>query len=186
MEYFSVFAIAVGLSFDTFVVSLGCGLMKIKISFWEAVRISLVMAFFQGSFPLAGFFLGVSFHSYMEPVDHWIAFGLLFILGARMIINGLRNDTAIKEYDITKPLVLIAMGVATSIDAFVIGLGLGLLEANIWFSVITIAAVTFIAAMIAIRLGKSIGRKTGPGVEVAGGLILIIIGLKILTEHLIL
>jgi putative Mn2+ efflux pump MntP len=184
MEYLTLLAIAVSLSFDTFVVALGCGVMKIKISFREAVRVSFVMAFFQGSFPLAGFFLGSVFQRYMEPVDHWFAFGLLFILGSRMLVSALTKRKDPKEYDITKPLIVITMGVGTSIDAFVVGLSLGLLEANIWFSSLTIAAVTFMAAMIAIRLGKSIGTRIGRGVEVAGGMILVIIGLKILLEHL--
>jgi len=186
MQLFTIVAIAIGLSFDTFAVSLSCGVIQQRISFRQALRVALVMALFQGSFPLAGYFLGSAFSDYVRNIDHWIAFGLLGILGARMIIGALRNNGSSEGRDITRLRILIAMGIGTSIDAFVVGVGLGFLEANIWLSALVIGLVTFIASMIAIRLGKGAGKMLGKSVELAGGLILILIGVKILLEHTLL
>jgi putative Mn2+ efflux pump MntP len=186
MELFTLFAIALGLSFDTFAVSLSYGVVQAQISFRQALKVAFVMAVFQGGFPLAGYYLGYTFSEYVEPIDHWIAFGLLLLLGIKMISEGLWSSTPVETRDFTRLYILITMGVSTSIDAFVVGIGLGFLDANIWVSAIIIGIVTFIASMIAIRLGKGVGLKFGSRVEVAGGIILILIGLKILLEHLVL
>ncbi len=186
MQLVTILAIALGLSFDTFAVSLSCGVVQRHISFKQALRVALVMALFQGSFTVAGFFIGSAFIDYVRSVDHWIAFSLLGILGIRMIIGGLKNKDCDEERDITSLKILVAMGIGTSIDAFVVGISLGFLEVNIWLSAIVIAAITFIASMVAIRLGKGAGKMLGHGVELAGGIILILIGSKILIEHTLL
>ena len=185
MTLLTLLVIAVGLSFDTFAVSLSCGVVQTRISFREALKIAFVMALFQGAFPVAGYYLGAAFSSYVEPVDHWLAFGLLFLLGARMIYEGLSRKEKQESVDVTRTSILITMGVGTSIDAFVVGIGLGFLKANIWVSALGIAFVTFLASMIAIRLGKSVGKKLGSRVEIAGGILLILIGLKILLDHIV-
>ncbi len=186
MELITLLALALGLSFDTFAVSLSCGLVQTRIHFWHAVKVAFIMAIFQGGLPLAGYYLGVSFRGIIEPLDHWLAFGLLFLLGVRMIYEGFNNDGSEANRDITKMTILIVMGISTSIDAFVVGISLGFLDADIWISAIVIGIITFLASMIAIRLGKSVGGKLGLRVEVAGGLILILIGIKILIEHTLL
>ena len=186
MEPFTLLALALGLSFDTFAVSLSCGLVQTRIYFWQAIKVALIMALFQGGLTLAGYYLGISFRDIVEPLDHWLAFGLLFLLGVRMIYEGLNNDKPDKKRDITQITILIAMGIGTSIDAFVVGISLGFLDANIWISALVIGIITFLASMIAIRLGKGFGGKPGLRAEVAGGLILILIGIKILVEHTLL
>lgn len=186
MELITLFAVAIGLSFDTFAVSLSCGLVQTRIRFGQAIKVALIMALFQGGLPVAGYFLGHGFRGIVVPVDHWLAFGILFFLGSRMIYYGLKNGHENDVRDITRMSILILMAIGTSIDAFVIGISLGLLDADIWMSAVIIGMVTFLASMIAIRLGKSAGRRLGPAVEIAGGIILIIIGLKILADHTLL
>lgn len=183
MELFTLFAIAIGLSFDTFAASLSCGLVKTRISFWQSLRVAFIMALFQGGMPLAGYYLGVSFKDIVEPIDHWMAFGFLFLLGSRMVYFGLKNEKSGKGRDLTKMSILVLMSIGTSIDAFVVGISLGFLDANIWTSALIIGIITFLASMLAIRLGKGIGDRFGKNVEIAGGIILILIGIKILIEH---
>lgn len=186
MQFLTLLAIALGLSFDTFAVSLSCGVIQNRIKFGQALKVAMVMGFFQGGFPVLGYYFGATFSTRVEPVDHWVAFGLLGILGIRMIIGGLKNDGCNEQRDITKMRILLILGISTSIDAFVVGISLGFLKANIWLSALVIGVVTFIASMVAIRLGKGAGKLMGKYVETAGGIILILIGTKILLEHTVL
>lgn len=186
MDLFTLFAIALGLSFDTFAVSLSCGIIRARIRFTEALRIAFVMALFQGGLPVAGYFIGSVVSGYLEIIDHWIAFGLLSFLGGKMIIDGLRSDPDCEPRDITKLRVLLAMAIGTSIDAFAVGISLAFLSVGIWYSALVIGAVTFIASMTAIRLGKAAGGRLGAGIEIAGGVILVLIGIKIVIEHILL
>lgn len=183
MDLFTLFAIALSLSFDTFAVSLSCGIVKRRIRFFEAVRIAVVMALFQGGLPVAGYFLGSIVSGYVEVVDHWIALGLLLFLGGRMVMEGMGNSSDCEPRDITRFRVLIAMAVGTSIDAFAVGISLALFDVMIWTSALIIGGVTFIASMAAIRIGKAAGGRAGNRIEVAGGIILILIGIKIVIEH---
>lgn len=184
MDYITLLGIALGLSFDTFAVSLSCGVIKSKISFTEAMRIAITMALFQGGLPVLGYFLGTAISQYVSTFDHWIAFGLLLFLGAAMIIGGLKKDEDKPVRDFRKLSVLLAMAAGTSIDAFAVGVSFAFLEMNIWISGLLIGAVTFLASMVAIRIGKSAGKHLGSRVEILGGLILAAIGVKILLEHL--
>ncbi|MEZ4999798.1 MAG: manganese efflux pump MntP family protein [Bacteroidales bacterium] len=183
MDFFTLFAVALGLSFDTFAVSLSCGIIKARIRFVEAVRIALVMALFQGGLPVAGYFIGSSVSVYVKAIDHWVALLLLAFLGGRMIYDGLRKGDQAEARDITRFSVLLSMALGTSIDAFAVGISFGFLDMVIWTSALLIGAVTFIASMAAIRIGKSAGSRLGQGIEIAGGVILVGIGLKIFIEH---
>ncbi len=145
---------------------------------------AIVFAFFQGGLTVAGYFLGSYVSGALNEADHWIAFGLLVFLGAKMIIESFRADKEeIKDY--SSPLMLFTAAVATSIDAFAVGISLALLRVEIWAAGILIGAVTFIASMTAIRIGKSAGERLGSRVEILGGLILIGIGIKIFLEHIL-
>jgi manganese efflux pump family protein len=185
MDLFTITAIALGLSFDTFAVSLSYGVIQNKIFFKQAVRIAIVFAVFQSGLTVSGFFLGSIFSDSLKTADHWVALGLLGFLGMKMIIEGLKRgeDKEVKDY--TKPLVLITIAIGTSIDAFAVGISFAFLDFGIWISGIIIGAVTFIASMTAIRIGKSAGERLGGKVEIVGGLILIAIGLKIFLEHML-
>ncbi|HPT12262.1 MAG TPA: manganese efflux pump MntP family protein [Bacteroidales bacterium] len=184
MDYITLLGIAVGLSFDTFAVSLSCGVVKSRIIFRDAMRIAFTMALFQGGLPVLGYFLGTTVSRYVSAFDHWVAFALLLILGIGMIIGGLKKEGEKREYDFKKLSVLITMAAGTSIDAFAVGVSFAFLSMNIWTAGIVFGIVTFLASMTAIRIGKSAGSHLGSKVEIVGGIILAAIGIKILLEHL--
>jgi putative Mn2+ efflux pump MntP len=185
MDYFSIIAIALGLSFDTFAVSLSYGVLQNKIFFRQAARIAIVFAVFQGGLTVSGYFLGSIISEYLKTLDHWIALGLLGFLGLKMIIEGLKRNETKEIKDYSKPIILISIAIGTSIDAFAVGVSFAFLDVRIWISGIIIGIVTFLASMTAIRIGKSAGEKLGGKVEVIGGLILVAIGLKIFLQHIL-
>jgi putative Mn2+ efflux pump MntP len=184
MDFITITGIALGLSFDTFAVSLSCGVVESKMRFKNAIRIALMLALFQGAMPVLGYFLGSTVSQYIGKLDHWVAFGLLMILGIRMVIEGLKKDDDREPVDFRKLSVLLTMAVGTSIDAFAVGISFAFLNVKIWSAGLLIGTVTFLASMMAIRIGKSAGSRLGSRVEILGGIILAAIGTKILIEHL--
>jgi manganese efflux pump family protein len=185
MDYLTITGIALGLCFDTFAVSLSCGVVQYRILFRQALKIAFVLALFQGGMTVAGYFLGSIVSDALKAIDHWIALGLLSFLGIKMIIEGLK-DKEIKEVpDFTNLMVLLTIALGTSIDAFAVGISFAFLDVKIWVSGIIIGTVTFLASMTAIRIGKSAGEKLGQRVEIVGGIILIAIGIKIFLEHIL-
>lgn len=185
MDYFTIIAIALGLSFDTFAVSLSYGVIQSKILFRQALRIAFVLAIFQGGLTVTGYFLGSIISQPLKAIDHWVALGLLAFLGVKMIIDGLRRTDDKERKDYSKTLILFTIALGTSIDAFAVGVSFAFLNVMIWISGLIIGVVTFLASMTAIRIGKSAGSRLGQKVEIIGGLILISIGLKIFIEHLL-
>lgn len=185
MDFITVLAIATGLSFDTFAVSLSVGVVRYKILFRQAVRVAAILALFQGGLTVAGYFLGSAISDVLKTVDHWIALLLLTVLGIKMIIEGLKKEDKKEIMDYSKPLVLLTIALGTSIDAFAVGISFALLDVKIWTAGIIIAFVTFLASMTAIRIGKSAGETLGQKVEIIGGVILIAIGIKIFLEHML-
>jgi putative Mn2+ efflux pump MntP len=170
--------IALSLSFDTFAVSLSCGISQSKIKFNEALKVASVMALFQGLFPFIGYFVGEATSELIDSFDHWIAFIVLGFLGLKMIYDGIKNKIKIRNN--ISLFSLLGMGIGTSIDALAVGFGISILHANIFISVIIIGVVTFISSMVAIKLGKGFGKRAGPIAEIIGGLILIGLGAKII------
>jgi putative Mn2+ efflux pump MntP len=183
MDYFTILAIAIGLSFDTFAVSLSYGVIRNNIVFRQAIKVAVILAVFQGGLTIAGYFLGSVISDALKAMDHWIALGLLSFLGIKMILEGFKKTEEDETKDFSKTIVLLTIALGTSIDAFAVGISFALLEVKIWESGILIGAVTFIASMTAIRIGKSAGERLGNKVEIIGGVILIAIGLKIFLEH---
>lgn len=184
MDYFTIIAIALGLSFDTFAVSLTYGVMQNKLFFRQAIRIALILAFFQAGLTIAGYFLGSIISESVRILDHWIALSLLAFLGAKMIFEGIKRSEEKEIKDYSKLLILFTIAISTSIDAFAVGVSFAFLDFQIWSSGIIIGTVTFLASMTAIRIGKSAGKRLGEKVEILGGVILIAIGLKIFLEHM--
>jgi putative Mn2+ efflux pump MntP len=185
MDLITVLLLAVGLSMDSFAVSISCGLAEQKVSFTHAVKIALAFATFQGILPVVGWFMGTGIKSYVERVDHWIAFVLLAYLGGKMIYEGIKMPADKKESDIYSFRHIMTLSIATSIDALVVGFSYALAETEkIFGGAVIIGAVTFFFSMLGIRIGKDVGGKFGSKVEILGGVILIGIGLKILIEHL--
>jgi len=185
MDNFTILAIALGLSFDTFAVSLSYGVIRSGILFRQATWVAIVLAVFQGGLTVAGYFLGSIISGALKATDHWIALGLLSFLGIKMVVEGLKKTREEGTKDFGRPIVLLTIALGTSIDAFAVGISFALLDVMIWEAGILIGAVTFLASMAAIRIGKSAGERLGNKVEIIGGVILIAIGFKIFLEHLL-
>jgi len=185
MDYFTILAIALGLSFDTFAVSLSYGVIRNNILFRQAVWVAIVLALFQGGLTVAGFFLGSIISNALRTTDHWVALILLSFLGIKMIVEGLKKTKDDGTKDFSSAVVLLTIAFGTSIDAFAVGISFALLDVMIWKAGILIGVVTLLASMTAIRIGKSAGERLGNKVEIIGGLILIAIGLKIFLEHIL-
>jgi manganese efflux pump family protein len=183
MSILLLFLLGIGLSFDTFAVSVSCGIVDEKIRFWQAVRIALFFAVFQAVMPIIGWLLGSSFKVYVSSLDHWIAFTLLSIIGLKMIYESLQKveDDCFDPHDLK---IILTLSFATTIDALVVGVGYAMISVNFILLPVIIGLVTFLVAMMGMFFGKKIGNRFGKRVEIAGGLILISIGVKILAEHL--
>lgn len=184
MEYLTIFLIAVGLSMDSFAVSITSGLVLNKIDFKNATKIALSLAFFQAMMPTLGWLIGVKIQVYIESFDHWIAFGLLFLIGMKMILESLKDDESDKNFNPMKPKVLLMMSLATSIDALVVGISFAFIEYKWFVSGFIIGATTYIISMLGILFGKKMGSRFGNKMEIVGGIILILIGVRILLQHL--
>ena len=176
--------LAIGLSFDSFAVCVCSGLSLPSIRFLQAAKIAIFLALFQAFMPLIGWMIGNSMKSLIEPIDHWLAFGLLSIIGGKMIIESFISP---EEREIKNPLllrVILMLSFATSIDALAVGFSFATLLDKILLACFIIGVVTFVASMLGILLGKKTGPKINRFAEIAGGLILIFIGIKILIEHM--
>lgn len=184
MGIVAIILIAIGLSFDSFAVSVCTGLLVNKIKFWQATKVAIILAFFQSAMPLLGWLIGVQLEEYVIDYDHWIAFALLSIIGARMIYESFKPEEKRKDFNPFKPTILIGMALSTSIDALIVGITLAFIEINIYLAVVIIGFVTYVAAMLGMLFGKKAGKWFGKKIEIVGGLILIGLGVKILLEHL--
>lgn len=174
--------VGIGLSLDSFAVSVSCGVVKREIRFFQAALVATSFAFFQAIFPVIGWFVGNTVKEFIASFDHWIAFGLLVFIGIKMILEGSKADGKIERLDPYKFKVLIALSIATSIDALVIGLSFGFLDLPIIYPVLIIGSVTFTASMLGMLFGKNIPAKRSLQSLILGGIILTIVGIKILVE----
>ena len=183
-QFITFLFIGIGLSFDSFAVSVSCGLMKQEIKFKQAVPVAGSLAFFQAAFPVIGWFFGIKVNNLIASVDHWIAFGLLAFIGIKMIIEGIKPEGMLKSFNPFNLRILIGLSIATSIDALVVGLSFGFLDMPILFPVIVIGAVTFVASMLGMLFGKNVPAKRSHQSLILGGIILTAMGIKIVVEHL--
>ena len=185
MSFFEIFLIGIGLSADAFAVAICKGLNMRKINYNHAFIIALFFGGFQALMPLVGWFLGSSFRVYIENFDHWIAFLLLGFIGGKMIFEALKGEDeeccSCDKLDIKE---LFIMAVATSIDALAVGITFALVSVNIWSSITLIGLTTFVLSAIGVIVGNKFGAKYKSKAELAGGVILVLIGLKILLEHI--
>lgn len=183
MSFGALFVLAVGLAMDAFAVAVCKGLALKKISAGKALLVGVWFGGFQGLMPLIGYLLGTGFESRIKAVDHWIAFILLGLIGFNMIREACSREE--EEADAcldVKSMLLLA--VATSIDALAVGITFAFLKVNILTAVSTIGIVTLIIAAAGVYIGHIFGARYKAKAEFAGGVILILIGLKILLEHL--
>lgn len=182
MDTLSIVFIAIGLSMDSFAVSIANGITIRDLNGKRILLISFSLAFFQAFMPLIGWFAGTGIEEHIKEIDHWIAFGLLFLIGSKMVYEGLKSN-GISEVSELKGITLIGQSLATSIDAFAVGISFALLDISIITPVVIIGATTFAFSLAGLQLGKFFGKKLGKSVEIIGGLVLIGIGIKILLEH---
>jgi putative Mn2+ efflux pump MntP len=181
----SILIIAVGLSMDCFAVALGTGFSMGKIRKIQVLRMSLSFGIFQAIMPVIGWLVGRTVMDYVAPYDHWVAFGLLAIVGGHMIWEFFEKKEKDKTVDVTWGVRLLVLSVATSIDSLAVGLSFAFLEVNIGMAVAIIGAVAFIVTAVGVIIGRKVGQLIGRWAELAGGLILIGIGLRILLSHLL-
>ena len=179
-----ILLLAVGMAMDAFTVCLAAGSLQVTQGPRPAFRLSFHFGLFQFIMPVLGWLAGTTIESVSRNYDHWIAFGLLAFVGVRMIYSALRGGEN-QTHDPSRGLTLVLLSVAVSLDAFAVGLSLGLLGIFVWYPAIIIGVVTGILSLIGLRLGNRLGKLFGRSVEIAGGLVLIGIGVQILISHLV-
>lgn len=186
MSVLEICLVGLGLAADAFAVAMCKGVEMKKFVLKYALVIALFFGVFQAVMPLIGWAVASTFEQYITDYDHWIAFGLLFVLGGKMIWDSIKKDD---EAETEKPLnigfkTLLLMAVATSIDALAVGVTFAFLQVNVWAAIALIGAITFALSFAGVFIGVKLGDKFEKKAEFFGGLILILIGVKILLEHL--
>jgi manganese efflux pump family protein len=183
MDLVTVILIAIGLAMDAFAVSIAKGISVRKKKMESAILLASLFGGFQALMPVIGWLAGLGLEDIITGVDHWIAFGLLGFIGAKMIYDARKSEDG-KEEDITL-FVGLTLAVATSIDALMVGLSFAFLETPILIPILIIGAVTFALSFVGVIFGSKMGSIFGRNVKILGGLILIAIGIRILTNHLL-
>lgn len=184
MTFFELFLIGIGLSMDAFAVSICKGLSMQKIDKKYTLCIGLFFGGFQALMPLTGYLLGSQFSGYIERFDHWIAFVLLALIGFNMIKESREEEEEEKPYAGVNFKELLILAVATSIDALAVGVTFAFLQVNIVSAITIIGCTTFVISIAGVYVGTVFGSRYKSRAELTGGIILILIGLKILLEHL--
>lgn len=184
MSFWEIFLLAVGVSMDAFAVSIGKGLSAKRVSWREALTVGLWFGGFQALMPVIGYYLGISFADLVTKIDHWIAFGLLLLIGGNMIREALKGEDD-KPVDSSFAFrTMLVLAIATSIDALALGISFAFMGTNLWRSILIIGLTTFVFSAVGLLIGKKVGSRFHAGAQILGGVILIAIGLKILVEHL--
>ncbi len=184
MNIFNILAIAVGLSMDAFAVSIATGLRLEKVTHRHAFRMAFHFGLFQFLMPVIGFFAGSYLAGSVGKCDHWIAFSLLSFVGGKMLWESRESKADRSAADPTRGAMLLTLSLATSIDALAVGLTMAFLGVSVWMPSIVIGLVTAFLSMAGILFGGRIGNRWSHWAEIAGGVVLILIGLKILLSHL--
>jgi len=188
MSFLSTTLLALSMSADAFAVSIGKGVTQPKPRLRDAAKTGLVFGLTEGTAPLIGWLAGSIAASFIQTYDHWVAFGILSIIGLHMIVEGVRNqDCEIETHKLPnqKLLMLVVTAIGTSIDSMAVGVSLAFLTANIWIAAASIGFSTFVMSTLGIMIGHAIGCRAGRFAEILGGVSLIGIGSKILFDHLI-
>jgi putative Mn2+ efflux pump MntP len=186
MSVLVLLGIAVGMAMDTFAVALGLSCSKSGLDRGQGFRIAFHFGLFQFLMPVAGWATGELALKRIQTYDHWIASGLLVLVGGKMIVEFVKGGekSGRKERDATRGASLIVLSLATSMDALAVGFGFGALRVPILYPASIIGLVTFVITMVGTKLGPALGKWAGRWAELAGGLILLAIAAKILIEHL--
>ena len=183
MGLLELFLVAVGLSMDAFAVAVCKGLALRKVNWRQMALVGLWFGGFQALMPLLGYFVGVQFKDQITFIDHWIAFALLAVIGGNMVRESFSKEEECPGASLSVKAML-PMAIATSINALAVGVGFAFLDVNIGAAVSFIGVITFLLSMVGVKVGSLFGAKYKSKAELAGGVILILLGLKILLEHL--
>jgi len=185
MTLIEILLMAVGLAMDCFAVSLGIGTTRYASGRRPLFRLSFHFGLFQALMPVLGWSVGTQIAGLVSAFDHWLAFGLLGFVGVRMIRSGLDADSESHSKDPSRGSALILLSIATSIDAFAIGLTLAMLQTNIFRPVLVIGLMAGGLSLFGLKVGHRLGQSFGKRMEVIGGVILILIGLRVLLSHML-
>ena len=184
MELLEIIIIAIGLSMDAFAVSITLGLSVKKPNAKEYLIPGIYFGFFQALMPLIGYFAGTLFADKIQAFDHWIAFVLLALIGGKMIKESFSQDEDNVKENSFRFVKMLLLAIATSIDALVVGVTFALFDVNIFFAILIIGATTFCISIAGVKIGHIFGKKYKSKAEFFGGAVLVLLGVKILIEHL--
>ncbi len=184
MEFIEIVLIALGLAMDAFVVSVAASASGMIKSKRAVFRLSFHFGLFQFFMPVLGWFAGDRVAELLFAFDHWIAFGLLLIVGSRMVLSGFKSEELFRKDDPSKGLNLVILSLATSIDAMAVGFSLAMIDINIWYPSVIIGVITSGLSLLGIRLGSMASKNLRSHMTILGGVILIIIGFRIMFENL--
>ena len=187
MSFTEILLIGIGLSMDAFAVAIGKGLSMQKINYRAGLIIALFFGVFQAGMPLIGYYAAIRFERYILAADHWVAFGLLVFIGGKAIVEAVKEIRSGEKKEEEFKLrygELVILAIATSVDALAVGISFAFLSVRIWSSVTIIGITTFLISFAGVCIGNRFGAKLKTKAEIAGGIILILIGIKILLEHL--
>lgn len=182
MDLIQIIILAVGLSMDSLIIALTSGAIIGNHDTVNVFKIAGMLAFMQMSLTVFGWFIGSTFAVYIDAYDHWLAFGILFFLGAKVIISSMREEES-KPFDPLNFKVMLGLAIATSIDATAVGISLSLVGKEILSPAIIIGVITFLVSALGIIFGCKVGQRYNLRINIAGGIILILIGCSILAEH---
>lgn len=186
MEWITVCGIGVGLAMDAFAVSVVSGSVFRELKVGHVFRMAFFFGAFQAFMPLIGYAAGQTVAEYIDDIDHWVAFGLLVIIGGKMIFESLKFEQVEKRaQDPANLMVVLTLGLATSIDALAVGITLSLVTESILAAVAVIGVITFVLSYAGVQIGRRARHFLEGKIEIVGGVILILIGLKILLSHLL-
>lgn len=183
MDIFYVLIIAFSLGIDAFSVALGAGAFLVKTNQRQRFRLSFHFGLFQFMMPLIGWYAGSSVASLISSIDHWVVLILLSVVGGKMIHDACSDGDDDVNTDITKGYKLVALSVATSIDALAVGFSIALIKGDIFIPAIIIGIVAAIMTLIGMLIGEKASVRHGKKAQIFGGIVLILIGLKIVIEH---
>ena len=185
MEWVNITFLGLGIAADAFAVSLSSGFVIQRIKLNKALKIALFVGIFQAIMPFIGWLMGWSFREFITNIDHWIAFILLLVIGSKMIYEAYKNIDEDEKFNPLDTYTLLALAIATSIDALAAGLGWYLLKTSILFPCILIGLITFCLSLLGVFIGHKFGSIFNQKIEIIGGITLIFLGRKILIEDVI-
>jgi manganese efflux pump family protein len=184
MGLIEILLISFGLAMDAFAVSICAGTNELTRGKGPTFRLSFHFGLFQFMMPVIGWLLGSGIQKYIEAYDHWVVLGLLAFVGTKMIKSGFDKNADMKKGDLSKGMNLIIVSIATSLDALAIGISFAMLNTGILYPSLIIGIITASLSFVGVRLGNKLGTKFGKRMEILGGIILILIGIRILVEHI--